>query len=342
MNTRYLRVTESLVAHQQILSAELRPVVHDPCKSAQDEVITQSAAGLASARHLYLATGDEAELVDSYLAWVERPVYIVLEDRLNPGTYKAFRGAKRGDSFYCHKTIARFEQVIDNIKDLDIQFGATWTQAVFVALTYADQREENWERVSADFNRFMAMIRKRYGEVNAVRIWESHESGLVHVHAILLFKSRKFKTFKDRGGLIRLNRKDELAECWSHGYSDWQGIYDLEGALNYIKQDMTKFLNHENENDARDLAKLWVYGKRTFSVSKQLSSRLDEAMSYSNPQMYQHTLEGWMFLIDPHNWRLVCVVGAMIDLTKVKITDVRELASSGWIHRYAVTYIQDV
>ncbi|GAH93992.1 unnamed protein product, partial [marine sediment metagenome] len=211
-------------------------------------------------------------------------------------------------------------------------------QAVFLDLTYADQQESNWERVSADFNRFMAMIRKRYGEVYAVRIWESHESGLVHVHVILLFKSRRFKTFKDRGGLIRLTRKDELAECWKYGFSDWQGIYDLEGALDYIKKDMTKFLNHENENAARDLAKLWVYRKRTFSVSKKLSTpRLDVAMSYSNSQMYQHTLDGWMFLIDPHNWRLVCVVGAMIDLTKVKITKVRELASSGWVHRYAVT-----
>ncbi|GAI69197.1 unnamed protein product [marine sediment metagenome] len=324
------------------LLVEPRPDMLDPCKSAQDEVITQSAAGLSGARTTYFATGDEVELVDSYQAWVSNPVYVVLEDKLNPGTYKCFRGAKRGDPFYYHKTISRFEQVQDNIKDLDIQFGATRTQAVFVALTYAEQREENWETVSQDFNRFMSRIRKRYGEVYAVRIWESHESGLVHVHVVLLFKSRRFKTFKDRGGLIRLTRKDELAECWTRGFSDWQGIYDLEGALDYIKRDMTKFLNHENENDVRDLAKLWIYRKRTFSVSKKLSTpRLDGAMSYSNPPMYQHTLDGWMFLIDPHNWRLVCVVGAMIDLTKVKITNVRELASSGWIHRYAVTCSPD-
>ncbi|GAJ10727.1 unnamed protein product, partial [marine sediment metagenome] len=69
--------------------------------------------------------------------------------------------------------------------------------------------------------------------------------------------------------------------------------------------------------------------------------RLDVAMSNSNPQMYQHTLDGWMFLIDPHSWRLVCVVGSMIDLTKVKIMKVRELASSGWVHRYAVTCSTD-
>ncbi|GAI73396.1 unnamed protein product, partial [marine sediment metagenome] len=81
-----------------------------------------------------------------------------------------------------------------------------------------------------------------------------------------------FKTFMDKGGLIRLTRKDELAECWKCGFSDWQGIFDLEGALDYIKRDMTKFLNHENERDILNLAKLWVYGKRTFSVSKKLST----------------------------------------------------------------------
>ncbi|GAI32843.1 unnamed protein product, partial [marine sediment metagenome] len=196
------------------------------------------------------------------------------------------------------------------------------------------------DRVSKDFNRFMAMIRKRYGEVYAVRIWESHESGLVHVHVILLFKSRRFKTFKDRGGLIRLTRKDELAECWKCGFSDWQGIFDLEGALEYLKRDMTKFLNHENENDVRDLAKLWVYRKRTFSVSKKLSTpRLDWAMSNSNSPKYQLTLDGSMFLVDPHNWQLICVVASMVDLTKVKITRVKQLASSGWIKRYAISYV---
>ncbi|GAH97481.1 unnamed protein product, partial [marine sediment metagenome] len=171
--------------------------------------------------------------------------------------------------------------------------------------------------------------------------WESHESGLVHVHVILLFKSRRFKTFEDRGGLIRLTRKDELAECWKHGFSDWQGIFDLEGALEYLKRDMTKFLNHENENDVRDLAKLWVYRKRTFSVSKKLSTpRLDEAMSYSNPLKLQLTLDGLSFLVEPHNWQLICVVASMIDLTKVKITRVKQLASSGWVKRYAISYTE--
>ncbi|GAH92390.1 unnamed protein product, partial [marine sediment metagenome] len=199
-------------------------------------------------------------------------------------------------------------------------------------LTYAVQCEENWIRISKDFNCFMAMIRKRYGEVYAVRIWESHESGLVHVHVLLLFKSRRFKTFKDRGGLIRLDRKDELAECWKHGFSDWQGIFDLEGALDYLKRDMTKFLNHENENDVRDLAKLWVYRKRTFSVSRDLNTRftlrLDGAMSNSNRPKYQHTLDGEIFLVKEHDWRLVCVVASQVDLTKVKITDVREIETS--------------
>ncbi|MBA7708671.1 hypothetical protein ES703_117574 [subsurface metagenome] len=185
----------------------------------------------------------------------------------------------------------------------------------------------------------MSRIRKRYGEVYAVRIWEAHESGFVHVHLILLFKSRRFKTFEDRGGLIRLKRKSELAECWPYGFSDWQGIFDLEGALDYIKRDMTKFLNHENERDTLALAKLWVYRKRTFAVSRELgSSRPGWAMAYSSPQKLQLTLDGSMFLVDPHNWRLVCVVASMVDLTKVKITRVRELAASGWVKRYAISY----
>jgi len=302
----------------------------------EDETITHSSAGLGAARTVYFATDNEDELIDSYMAWVEKAAYIILEDKYDKGTYRCFRGAKRGDDFYCKKTVDRFSQIVDNVNAMDFHVGHSRTSAALVTLTYAKQHEGNWKLVSQDFNRFMAMLRKRYGKVYAVRVWESHESGLPHVHVILLFESRTFKVFR-YNKVYRLEKKSELAECWNYGFSDWRAIYDLEGALGYLMKYLRKFLNHEVEYAARNLAKLWVYGKRTFSVSQ----RLDSALRNSNhrmARMWQETLDGEIIEAEPHDWRLVCVVASMVDLTKVQIMSVKQIASSGWISRYSVSY----
>lgn len=303
--------------------------------SPMSQVVVQSSGGLSGARYAYDYTGDEAELVESYLTWVDRPVYIVSEDLRNPGSYKTFRAAKRGDSFYCHKTLNRWDDLADGIQDDDYHVGHSMTGAVWVTLTYADQQDENWIKISADFNRFISALRKRYGKIDVVRTWESHESGMAHGHGILLFREKRFKTFR-YNEVWRLEAKDELAECWTRGNSDWQGIYDLGGMLGYLKKYMRKFLQHEVKHSTRNLAKLWVYRKRTFSVSR----RLDRAMSNSNRSLLrkngQMTLDGE--LLEEENWELRCVVSSMVDLTKVRILDVKDLAKSGWISRYAITY----
>lgn len=303
--------------------------------SGAEPVIVQSYGGLSSARYVYEFTGDEAELVESYLTWLDRPVYIVLKDKFEKGRYKCFRGAKRGDSFYCHKTLNRWDKLADEIQDSDYHVGHSMTGAVWVTLTYADQQERNWLSIAADFNRFMARLRKRYGKIDVVRVWESHKSGLPHAHSILLFREKRFRTFL-YNDVYRLESKDELAECWSYGNTDWQGVYNLRGMLGYLKKYMRKFLSHDVPHATRNMAKLWVYRKRTFSVSQ----RLDEAMSNSNRSLLRknenHLLDGQ--LAPAESWEVCCVVASMIELDKVQIIDVKELAKSGWISRYAITY----
>lgn len=329
-----VQVNQSILVEYQAKAKRSYPERESEGSGAK-QVVVNSYGGLSSARYIYDATGDVAELVESYLEWADRPVYIVSENLKNPGSYKSFRGAKRGDSFYCYKTLNRWDILIDTIQDDDYHVGRTMTGAVWVTLTYANQCEENWETIGRDFNRFISGLRKRYGEIDVVRTWESHESGYPHSHAILLFRNKRFKTFR-YNEVWRLEAKDELAECWKYGNSDWQGVYDLWGMLGYLKKYMRKFLSHDVKHATRNLAKLWVHRKRTFSVSR----RLDRAMSYSNRNLFrkkgQMTLEGE--LIEEENWQVRCVVSSMVDLTKVRIVDVNELAKSGWISRYAITF----
>lgn len=303
--------------------------------SGAKRVVVNSYGGLSSARYVYDAFGDEAELVESFVEWVNTPVYIILKDKLRDGHYKSFRGAKRGDSFYCYKTLNRWDTLTDTIQDDDYNVGRSMTGAVWVTLTYAEQQEENWDTIGRDFNRFISSLRKRYGEIDVVRVWESHKSGLPHAHAILLFREKRFKTFR-YNEVWRLEAKSELAECWKYGISDWQGIYNLRGMLGYLKKYMRKFLSHDVKHATRNLAKLWIHRKRTFSVSR----RLDTAMSNSNPKSSQsngqHTLDGEF--IPSEDWEVVCVVSSMVALEKVQILNVEEMASCGHIRRYAITY----
>ncbi len=75
----------------------------------------------------------------------------------------------------------------------------------------------------------MSRLRKHYGVVQAVRVWEIHKSGFVHVHAVLMFESRSWVTFLVKQK-YRLKKSAKLKECWPHGFSDWIGIYNLGGS----------------------------------------------------------------------------------------------------------------
>ena len=289
----------------------------------EESTIVHSSAGLYWARIEYLETGDIIQLMNSYATWVDQAAYVIVENEDEPGTFKSFRAAKRGDSFYAYKTLGRFESAMGQIEGLDVRAGHSSTQAVDVTLTYAEQRELNWKLISPDFNRFMARLRKRYGTVNAIRIWETHKSGYPHVHVVLLFENTSWTTFLYKGK-YRLDRSSELKECWPYGFSDWQGVYDLEGSLQHLKKYLTKLLQWESDHALLNLAKLWIHKKRSFSVSR----RLDNGLCNSNQEIVQELLEGEPVPVRMSHWRLICVVASMVDLTKVRIQDVTEVKTS--------------
>ena len=157
---------------------------------------------------------DINEVVSRYRGWLSW-IFYVLCYRFNYQTcdhdFMAFRGLKRGDSRYSEMVCHKFDLLIDSGRHLKFfgygSHGRVRGSGLHMVLEYDANSIgllEAWLAVSADFNRFMSRIRKRFGKVSVVRVWESHESGYPHVHVLLIFHSYVFDGYSSRrrGNLI--------------------------------------------------------------------------------------------------------------------------------------------
>jgi len=94
---------------------------------------------------------------------------------------------------------------------------------LFVTLTCERniKTEDSWKEVGRDFNRWITRLRKKYGKIDVARVFEAHESGYCHVHAVLYFRNTIWKGFRwgewvngKRQITYRVDRVGELALCW--------------------------------------------------------------------------------------------------------------------------------
>jgi len=243
----------------------------------------------------------------------------------------ALPASKRGNATYRDRTERRIWKAVKRLRRFckyhNIQTNHSSTQVAWVTLTYRDNHEGKWRDVSADFNRWTARLRSKYGGkvkpmVQTFRCYESHKSGLVHVHAIVIFFNHAFKTFLHKSGKTgketqRFEEYQNLKRTWVHGFSDWQGVYDIKGIFKYLTKYLTKQLDGLTDGDMLTTAKLWYHGLRTFSFS-----RLVMAMHNSNTaalclETEPHATE------EKDAWKLLgFVTCSMVDLTKVFIREV--------------------
>ena len=127
---------------------------------------------------------DVDDVVSRYRSWLSWVFYvIVVRFNFSKGDfeYGFFRGLKRGDARYnaiiCHK----FEELAHKGRDL-VYFGygshgKVKGSCLHVVLEYnanvVDLRDA-WLDVGVDFNRFMSRVRKMFGRVSMVRVFEAH------------------------------------------------------------------------------------------------------------------------------------------------------------------------
>jgi hypothetical protein len=126
-----------------------------------------------------------------FIEWATLNQYLIFrKDNIftHERTYKAVKGAKRGNDVYAwrvRKALEHLRKLPDhkffNSKDRN---GVHRTKAVFITLTYRRflRIDEAWERVGEDFNRWITDLRKQYGKIDVLRAWESQRARTPHGH----------------------------------------------------------------------------------------------------------------------------------------------------------------
>ena len=264
----------------------------------------------------------------AYLDWVSYPEYMVLQgEHVHTGEkrWKAVKASKRGHDVYNWRLAKRLNWV-DNLPNLTF-FG--WkdrsrrhkTRALFVTLTYRrDLRlDEAWEQVGSDFNRWVSRIKKRFGAVRIIRVWEAQRDGFPHIHAICVFEDHEFEAF-NYNGVWRAQDKRSLE--WEHGFTDVEALASLRGGIKYVLKYLTKLhqigIDGSQESpkivyDSRGvesrpplsgladqasittLSLMWIFGKRAFSVSGgllDLITRMHNSNQIASKRVIQVDLEG--------------------------------------------------
>jgi len=169
------------------------------------------------------------------------------------------------------------------------------SQILWVTLTYDAKKcsiREAWENVGKEWNRFICAMRRRYGKISVLRSWEGYKSGYPHVHAILWFESAKFSVFphfnaKQGRFTYRINEKHEFENLW-HSHIDVEAISSLKKACSYVMKyqmkvtqgkegeaftdDASKSGFSSSSHGSRTLAFMWLFRKRSYSVSGSFRS----------------------------------------------------------------------
>jgi hypothetical protein len=257
----------------------------------------------------------------AYLEWVSYPEYMVLQgEHVHTGEkrWKAVKVSKRGNDVYNWRLKKRLKRV-EELPDLTF-FG--WkdrskrhkTRALFVTLTYRrDLRvDEAWEQVGEDFNRWVSLVKKRFGKVKIIRVWQAQRDGTPHIHAICVFEEQEFNAFSSNG-IWRVQEKRSLE--WEHGWTDVEALSSLRGGIRYLMKYLTKL--HEigvygspqidkipshstlsglaDQATATTLSLMWIFRKRGFSVSGgllDLITRMHNSNQIVSKRVIQVDLEG--------------------------------------------------
>ena len=223
-------------------------------------------------------------------------------------SYKAVKCSKRGNDVYGWRLKKRFEW-IDHLskKTLDLKFfdesdidsGNAFTRMVFFTLTYDTKLKDRysaWQDVSKEYNNWVRTLRVKFANVSLLKFFQGTKAGYPHVHGIALFQEKEFKIAyvqKDivNGSVYKTYRLEnhEDFRCGWHSFVDVCGVYNLRGALNYMRRYITNNYNEEyTEEDTDrcmqynssqnnlDMSLMWLFSKRSFAVSGEFRSALSD------------------------------------------------------------------
>jgi len=279
---------------------------------------------LQAARSWFLREAEDLDLHglrQFYRAWRAFDEYLVLQaqtdygDRIEKRTV-AVKCSKRGNDVYLRRVRRRFG--VFHGKDGEFFHAkdrVRRSSVLFVTLTMDPKRislHDSWVKVSSEFNRWITGLREKYGDISALRTWESHESGYPHVHVMLIFHGHEFDVWsqprKGDGDLVwRIGEKPEF-ELFP-GFVDVRAARTFSAVVRYIEKRVLQGTDKAMEKDRGDLtmALLWVFRKRSFSASVDLRRAMVDLITVMRNSKGQRTLSMGRLVV---HWVLIGVFSA--------------------------------
>lgn len=260
-------------------------------------------------------------------------------------TFEFTKARKRGNDMDAFRIDRRMRNIRDNLmpycQSSDPEKSLRTTRLVYVTLT-DDQttlmdgnRELAWRTLGPRFNNFKSRLAKTFGttlaevkngefvesqhpcKIHVIRSWESHESGMPHVHALMAFEDFNFKMFQDDKFRWRIKYKDRFEDAWPYGFVDVLAITPgtLEKELTNVLWYVTKNLSDMDYRLVRSWPRkrlltqsiLWFLGARSFSVSRSLTKSPGDDL-IKPTSIIQNQLDGEGFETELVSWEFLGLI----------------------------------
>jgi hypothetical protein len=301
-------------------------------------------------------------VVQHYTEWVILPFYVVVSGYngyTQENEYACFRSPKRGDERYARRLLGRFEGLSKTVPNVTFfPFGERdrrkiASPCVLATLTYDPSTcsiEDSWLSAGRDFNRWITRLRKRFGKIDVVRVFESHESGYSHIHALLYFRERSWRGFRwdswkngKRVTKYRADKVESLKVGWRGGFADVLLMSSTRAGFGYLTKYLSKSVDFKAEDSkaVKTLALSWFFRKRSFSISghlaQQYSDLIKQLSNNSNLTCdIELAFDGSVVFCGVTEWNLYGFVKGLVDgwgdhWQKISRTMLVELEESGRI-----------
>lgn len=259
-------------------------------------------------------------LVCKFEEWRDFDEYLLLLGTHRVTGVKKFvatKLSKRGNSVHAY----RLQQRLGFLREYDDQFFSVRnfdtehevkTRLLWVTLTDNTQCSLNhaWKTCEHELGLFLANLRNLYGRISVLRFTQSSPDpkgkayGYPHFHLVLLFHTSEFTVFPqvkvNNHGLkelkYRVKEKYELeAQGKWHSYIDVQALSSSRAVHRYCAKYAQDVMSGESEKAAVNNAVLWLYQKRSFTVSEDFREKYLEfirPLHNSKVSSMQVSLEG--------------------------------------------------
>ena len=203
--------------------------------------------------------------------------------------------AKRGNRQYGWKVKKKFDEWkrLKPLHRLKQKKGYRTTNILHCSNTYAWRSWETFLRISDDTNLFLANIRKQYGKIEYLRVYETQKDGTAHVHLLILFLEYDFKLKKNPVGTLPnghkrkggwgIYGKSEIAKHWKQGFMDVTAVVNFEKQSNYLSNYLQKSMGSLRERDIESHALQMLFSNQTYHCPSK--KRIDELLAEYSPDL---------------------------------------------------------